>query len=579
MRDRVLIFWVPLLAFLSPFINIFQAISLPYPSVWTTAFLAILFLIAAVIGLVLAMLEKPERKQGIKLSLLRVLILGWVVIFALDISFNGHGQAMKLFTFVADLPKTDKIPVLIAIFMAFYLLLCGALWLVRERAAVILFTVFGSMALASVAEVAFGNEERDALAKEAELEVTAQVSSDENVTGGNVAPNNQASFIYIIVDEMIGAEGIDPTLPGGEDAYRIVRDFHNRFGFRLYGKTFSRHYKSAVSIPNTLNFDYLNVNDVQVNLLSDIKLFDKMKSRGYEPVVYQTVHINFCGAGQVSRCETFDSFNPQNEYIHKKYQSHNLWKLFSMVVKAMKGSYFKAAASRVLPRVANMVGVDASIVQASRYELHGFEAWFDKFKNDVASSNRGSFYFFHLMAPHSPHVLNSDCELQPRWPNPYYLLEEEKLTGADFDQARRGHYERYFEQVSCVYKKLDELMVAIDQSDDLRDATIVIHGDHGSRISSGQYLEFINKQDFVDNYSSHFAIRSPEIDGGYDLRLVSVQRLIAELFGEEGGDSVAAEPTVAVDSKEKKGPVTINMPNFSMGKVDMGRVVKGGGHE
>ena len=74
--------------------------------------------------------------------------------------------------------------------------------------------------------------------------------------------------------------------------------------------------------------------------------------------------------------------------------------------------------------------------------------------------------------------------------------------------------------------------MVIDKAGLLRDATIIIHGDHGSRITLRDpiiaYRDQATKIDYVDSFSTLFAIRSPEIEPGYSSRLRPLPNLIAE---------------------------------------------------
>ena len=190
--------------------------------------------------------------------------------------------------------------------------------------------------------------------------------------------------------------------------------------------------------------------------------------------------------------------------------------------------------------------------------------WFDKFSKDVTQSRGGEVYFAHLMAPHSPYLLNSNCDtkLTP-WISPYLLQESHNLKGPTLQSVRESYYKDYYEQVSCVYKKLTELMEKLENLDQFKNATIVINGDHGSRISSGQYFENLSERDFVDNYSTHFSIRSPHVEPGYDLRSVSVQRLFAEFIQGKGKTKPEKEKDKIVANSIDAGRVIlVNMPDF-----------------
>ncbi len=52
------------------------------------------------------------------------------------------------------------------------------------------------------------------------------------------------------------------------------------------------------------------------------------------------------------------------------------------------------------------------------------------------------------------------------------------------------------------------------------EATIIVHGDHGSRISviepAAQYADQVTDRDLIDSYATLFAMRGPTVTAGYD---------------------------------------------------------------
>ncbi len=137
------------------------------------------------------------------------------------------------------------------------------------------------------------------------------------------------------------------------------------------------------------------------------------------------------------------------------------------------------------------------------------------------------------------------------------------LSGVAFQNQQRQYYINYYDQISCVYKNLTKFMQELDKNENMRKAVIIIHGDHGSRISSGHYLESLSHRDYIDNYSTHFSIRKHGIDAGYDLRMVSIQRLFAEIFSAtDFADNEYDSDKIEIESKLKNKKVLMDMPAF-----------------
>ena len=88
-------------------------------------------------------------------------------------------------------------------------------------------------------------------------------------------------------------------------------------------------------------------------------------------------------------------------------------------------------------------------------------------------------------------------------------------------EGRASRYRSYFRQVACALRQIDRLIEAIPPG--LRhDAIIIIQGDHGSRITLVDPTTVANaspaRSDYLDAFSTMFAVRSPSIEPAYDSR-------------------------------------------------------------
>jgi arylsulfatase A-like enzyme len=178
----------------------------------------------------------------------------------------------------------------------------------------------------------------------------------------------------------------------------------------------------------------------------------------------------------------------------------------------------------------------------------------------------GTVIFAHLMLPHAPHILGENCEITDHpFTDPYDLAldyESDVLAA----KARTEHYRRYFQQVHCINKRIRVLLDKMKVSGLLRDATIVITGDHGSRISMSHFAETMSKRDLIDNYGALFSIHAPSVEPLYDLRFVSLQRLFTEFLAprriKRGDDG--QKHSVVVNTLEGSS-VELEMPIFGEG--------------
>jgi len=533
-RDRLMLVLFPALALVSPVLESFGTLSIPLftlPSLLLTGSLAAL-------GLLLggaAALLLPDGQSRIPRHILFVGTLVATALVILDVAVGGH----RLLSAIAG-SRLGRLGALV--------LLCGLLfaplWMFRRRAAPLLFVAaaafFGSTVVLNLPVFATGSE------------AAPIPAPSRRVT-------DKPPFIYIVADGAMGVEGLE-VAPGGKALAGELRRLFERHGFRLHGGAFSRHFVSGRSIPNVLNFDFRDntwgpILRHHTELKVRSALFEGLASDGYDVVSYGTEHIDLCFP-VATRCEVLPSFNPFSPYIDNDQLKTRA--LFQLVWIAFGRSYLLYRSSAFLfsftggGRPSPFAGIDA----------YAFPRWFDRFERDVAAASGGHAYFAHLLMPHAPYVFDGACQETRTAVVAYFLTEDRKLTGAALDEVRKDGHRDYQEQYRCLVSRLERLLTRLETAPQFEDATIVIHGDHGPRISAGQYVENVSARDMIDNYSALYAIRSPKVKPGYDSRKTSVQRLTAEYFSRPGADLGPDDPTVAIDSKENGRVVVRLMPDF-----------------
>ncbi|HEX2123872.1 MAG TPA: sulfatase-like hydrolase/transferase [Thermoanaerobaculia bacterium] len=355
--------------------------------------------------------------------------------------------------------------------------------------------------------------------------------------------------VHLIFDELMSTGGMTDDVPGGDRTRQRLLEFGRKHSFRIYDSVYSRYWTTGGSIPNLMNREYLGRTgldslspfpfdrETRSFSLETNAYFDDMANRGYRTVVFQVPFMNFCANRNVDMCETFDSFDPggADSAIDSPTLRVNLWQT---VLRAYAPSYTSSIGQKIVARVyalgSGEVGVEGFV---ERYDAQRFPQWFDRFTRFTAAVPRGTHVFAHFLVPHSPYLLTESCVVSGNVEAGYYLSQ----AGTSRDERWRHYYERYLGQVRCVENKLDSFMAAIGQSENFRDAVIVIHGDHGSRISSGDVLEDYSRRDFVDNYATFFAVRSPVVQPGVDCEFVS----LSEVFRRYAARGVPSRPRPA----------------------------------
>ncbi|HKR63686.1 MAG TPA: sulfatase-like hydrolase/transferase [Thermoanaerobaculia bacterium] len=402
------------------------------------------------------------------------------------------------------------------------LLVVSIFWFIRENLAPILLVFAGVLFLSVVVTHRapklrpdrIAADEGDALAKK------WAVSGKFN--------DKLPIVVHLIFDEMMSPGAMTPELPGGAATRQSVLELGQKHGLRIYDSVYSRFFFSGISIPNMMNAEYTahtklaEMTLVQSGEHTANAYFDDMARRGYRTVVFQSALMNFCTNKNVDMCQTLDSFDPGagDTGLDARNQRASLWQTF---VRAYEPSFMSQLGRALLHRAyglrTDQVGVMGT---ADRYDAQRFPAWFDRFTRFAVTVPRGTHIFAHFMAPHSPYLLSERCVVSGQFEGGYYLANYPK---AEREARRRHYYEGYFAQFRCVERKLDDFLSAIEGLETYKDATIIIHGDHGSRISSGNVLEEYTPRDFIDNYAAFYAVKSPAAPAGVDCEFVSLPEI------------------------------------------------------
>jgi hypothetical protein len=531
-RDRLSLLLFPPLALTAPLLEAFGTLSIPVFIGPAGSLFAGVVVLGLVLGGAAAALLPDDRSPRLRhVGYVAALVVAVLVI--IDVAAGGH----RILT-VAATTRAGRFLALVLIGASLF----AALWAARRKIAPVLFVaaaVFLASTVALNISALRGRTRASALA------------------ASSPARADLPPLVYIVLDEAMGVDGLE-VAPGGEALARDLREQLTRHGFRVYGRAFSRHFASSRSIPDTLNFDFRDNSWSQPlthheNGKVRSTLFERLAQDGYQVVSYGTPHIDVCFT-VASRCEVLPSFNPASPYIeHPRARD-----LYLVMSGAFAESY---TIFRSVSLVFAVMGWPPSAF--SGFDAETFPRWFDRFEADVVASPRGRAYFAHMVMPHAPYVLDAHCRDTGAPTDSYYLLAEiHGLGPSEIEQKRQEGYPRYFEQYRCAASRLEGLLARLDALPRFADATIVVHGDHGTRMSPGQYAEHLSDRDLIDNYSALFAIRGPGITPGVDGRSASVQRLIAEYFDPQHTALVPDDATVVIDSEAPGHVVVRRMPDF-----------------
>lgn len=363
-------------------------------------------------------------------------------------------------------------------------------------------------------------------------------------------------LVHLILDEHIGVQGIPDDVPHGREMRDFVRDFFQRYGFRVFARAYSHYANTHNSLANLVNFSSEPIDGALTSgdhphVLVQNKYFELLGRSGYKVHVRQSDYMDFCTAAkeyivecanrEITGVKTLESWDvpvfDKVELIYRRFADLSVLKAASET-RYMRMREAWRSLGWELPEWWLKEGRLGPITDV---------ALFDDVTADVVRASPGDMFFVYLAMPHFPYVFDAMCDLRPvgewewsRNPGPMPPNDSES-------RARR--YGLYLEQMRCLYRKLDAMFQAWQQAAIFDRLVIIVHGDHGSKINqfppSAENQQKLSHDDYVDAFSTLFAIKGPRHPRGYDLRIASIEQLLGEVIGgPTGDDQMRAGPYV-----------------------------------
>ena len=152
----------------------------------------------------------------------------------------------------------------------------------------------------------------------------------------------------------------------------------------------------------------------------------------------------------------------------------------------------------------------------------------------------GNAYFAHILLPHSPLVYRQDCSLDyesESW------LRYPAIVGlvGNSDETRRKRYEKFVPHAKCALRELGVLFKALQEQGLYEQATIVVHGDHGTSAyiysPSVRNMDKFSLRDLREMFSTLFAVKYPGGTFSVNNQTTSLNVLMAQTISEITGKS------------------------------------------
>jgi hypothetical protein len=336
-------------------------------------------------------------------------------------------------------------------------------------------------------------------------------------------------LVHIVFDEHAGITSLNQN-PQLSAAKSKISEFFATRGFLTFENAFSRTDRTQISFPSFLNridpperFDlsFAKLDPLVFGVHGD-EYFRAIEKRGYRLTVAQTNFLNLCNGSSSSQrvCTTFP------------YKSL---------------AYFTQARLPVQVRAAL---VSASILTQTRAyrmvkvahrkvgEVLGTKIWWPKFVDSIAygmipmsgfymldqiathlpTMRPGDALFAHVLLPHGPFNFDRNC-----------TLRRPLLWRNDVEEISRAALARYAEQIECLYLRLESAL----PTEAVRDKIVIIQGDHGHRrVDTPPFvtnIDGLSKVDFIDSFSTIFAVAGPNIQRGNEVRPGTIDGILWSL--------------------------------------------------
>jgi hypothetical protein len=363
----------------------------------------------------------------------------------------------------------------------------------------------------------------------------------EYYRGAAVAQADLPPVIHLVLDEHIGLQGLPSDIEGADELRDELISFYDGFGFRVFGRAYSQYAATKLSLatmlmgqPHPYILSEQDADAFEANLRRN-PWFDDLAERGYRLRIYHSYDVDFCGRdeGRVYSCYGYSANTV------KVLQDSGL-PVFTLV-RAITARFldtlivYKIWLDRSPTLVRQGAFLPEWLRQQHKYAASASLPVLDHVLQDLRREPRGSAYFVHLLIPHHTYLYDEDCRIKPEigsWMNNVSPDADFAQGLINTEDSRTRSYVAYFDQLRCTRRALEDFFKRLQETGAFEDGTIIVHGDHGSRIalavSKNGTARAPSDVDLVDLHSVLFAVRGPGFESGYDHSLRSLQALFAE---------------------------------------------------
>lgn len=338
--------------------------------------------------------------------------------------------------------------------------------------------------------------------------------------------NKLRPIIHIVLDEQMSIKSIPESIPKSHPINKLVDDYTQR-GFQHFSHAISHSNFTQVSLSELFFLSNNKNNSRQANQIYTHSLirnnyFDKLHKTGYQVNVIQSNFLELCLDMHSINCRTY-SRGTNGHSMQRFNQSY--WDRFSLALLNINNTYSNPKQFNYvhLYDLISPITNKFNLIPRYRSSLYFTTPLmldiFDQIDRDMTTLENGNAYFYHLLIPHFPYMLDSNCQLKPyhEWsaPNRYINMGYSEIQNNKI-------YKDYWDQSACAHKRVISIIDKIQQNKKI-DAIIMVHGDHGSRISAK-----INKGNTTEMVETFFSIYDKKENGSEITETRELQPLFHE---------------------------------------------------
>lgn len=322
------------------------------------------------------------------------------------------------------------------------------------------------------------------------------------------------SVIHILLDEHAGIASLPKRKLRDLDVNAFERDYTER-GFRAYTHAYTNSFLTTKSLRRIFNVNtprkggHLITNNSDHAYLSKASAFDYIAQKRAIDIT-QIEHVNFDYALRhnpaVARNLTYNIRTIENNFSTLSFTDRLLY--FSARINNWGRKSADSPIAHWLFPIIGLKWIFSPFAVSSLQALKRFKTHL------IENGQRGTYYFIHLLLPHHPYVLDKNCTLMPvrQW------HDDDKRNRGTTEKKR---YALYVNQASCAKRTILELVDALSDHKALHDAVILIHSDHGARLS---YV----RSDYHQNMrGAFFVVRLPDKTA----RIIDTPARVSFLYG------------------------------------------------